>query len=149
MDAGGFESLKENNNKKNSEISIANAAYLKAKNYPYPQGNDLEKVWSELDLDDTAFSQSDFDDSSWDTFEVELQTSQDVSFPITFEQFFESGTTAENGVIWYRKSFDVDDTQENYTLRFNKGIDDIDYTYINGVLVGSILACCTDKKYEM
>ena len=149
MDAGGFESLKENNNKKNSEISIANAAYLKAKNYPYPQGNDLEKVWSELDLDDTAFSQSDFDDSSWDTFEVELQTSQDVSFPITFEQFFESGTTPENGVIWYRKSFDVDDTQENYTLRFNKGIDDIDYTYINGVLVGSILACCTDKKYEI
>ena len=83
------------------------------------------------------------------TFDVELQTSEDVKFPITFEQFYSSGSTAENGVVWYRKSFDVADAKQEYTLRFNKGIDDIDYTYINGVLVGNSLMCCADKIYEI
>jgi sialate O-acetylesterase len=56
---------------------------------------------------------------------------------------------AENGVVWYRKKFDVIDSLGAYTLSFNRGIDDIDYTYVNGVLIGNTLACCTDKIYTI
>jgi len=149
IDAGGLQGIKEKITRDNLTISKSNTAFLKTKSYPYPEGDNLEKIWSALELDDIAFAASNHDDSNWDSFDVELQTSEDVKSPITFEQFYSSGSTAENGVVWYRKSFDVADAKQEYTLRFNKGIDDIDYTYINGVLVGNSLMCCADKIYEI
>jgi sialate O-acetylesterase len=149
LDAGGFDSLTEKIKNENLTVATFNATYLNEKNYPYPEGDELEKIWSALELDDGDFSKSNFDDSNWDTFEVELQTGENIDSPITFEQFYEKGSLAENGVVWYRKTFDVTDPQENHTLNFNKGIDDIDYTYVNGVLIGSTLACCSNKKYEI
>ena len=149
LDAGGFDALTEKIKNENLTVSTFNASYLNEKNFPYPEGDELEKNWSALELDDGDFSESNFDDSNWDTFEVELQTGENIDSPITFEQFYEKGSLAENGVVWYRKTFDVTDPQENHTLNFNKGIDDIDYTYVNGVLIGSTLACCANKKYEI
>ncbi|MFQ3340757.1 MAG: sialate O-acetylesterase [Flavobacteriaceae bacterium] len=150
IDAGGFDSQIKKQQKENIKILAANASYLKAKNYPFPEGDDFIKLWNALELDDLAFSAPNYDDSNWDSFQVENPSKNaDVEFPITFEKFYKRGTTAENGVVWYRKKFDVIDSLGAFTISFNRGIDDIDYTYVNGVLIGNTLACCTDKIYSI
>ena len=150
INLGGFDDQIKKQQNKNIEILAANASYLKAKNYPLPEGDDFMKSWSTLELDDLAFSIPSYDDSNWDTFQVQNPSKdKNVEFPITFEKFYKSGTIAENGVVWYRKKFDVIDSLGAYTISFNRGIDDIDYTYVNGVLIGNTLACCTDKVYTI
>jgi sialate O-acetylesterase len=36
-----------------------------------------------------------------------------------------------------------------YNFIVNGGIDDFDYTYINGTLIGNTLACCLDRSYKI
>ena len=150
LDAGGYDDIIKKQKTKNIEILASNESYLKAKNYPYPEGDNFKELWSALELDDFEFSNPNYDDSNWDTFQVQAPSKdEDVEFPITFEKFYKSGSMAENGVVWYRKKFNVNDSLGAYTITFNRGIDDIDYTYINGVLIGNTLACCTDKIYTI
>ena len=42
-----------------------------------------------------------------------------------------------DGVIWFRVNFDLNEIDNDYTLMFEKGIDDADQTYINGNLIGN------------
>ena len=48
LDAGGFDALTEKIKNENLTVSALNATYLNEKNYPYPEGDELEKIWSEL-----------------------------------------------------------------------------------------------------
>jgi sialate O-acetylesterase len=50
-------------------------------------------------------------------------------------------------VAWLRKTFDVKDPTAEYTFIVEGGIDDFDYTYINGTLIGSEFGCCTTRSY--
>tara|TARA_B100000767_G_scaffold64838_1_gene61147 strand:- start:394 stop:2469 length:2076 start_codon:yes stop_codon:yes gene_type:complete len=149
IDAGGYHDLIKQKTKIN-EILAANASYLKAKNYLLPDRDDSKELWSTLELDDFAFSNPNYDDSNWDIFQVQNPSKdEDVEYPITFEKFHKSGSMAENGVIWFRKKFNINDSLGSYTITFNRGIDDIDYTYVNGVLIGNTLDCCTDRVYTI
>lgn len=90
--------------------------------HPIPDG---DSAWDSLNLGDLAVIQADFQDQDWD--EIELPGRFDV-FP----------TGAMDGVIWFRKTFEVQELSSDYVLTLG-AVDDMDITYINGQRIGSML----------
>ena len=76
----------------------------------------------------------DFDDSNWDTFDT--KNSEKKIF--TYENIFKKGSLAEEGVMWIRKGFDIEEPNKDYEFIVDGGIDDYDYTFINGKLIGKV-----------
>lgn len=142
LNQGGLFQIGINQNKINEEIIKFNKQLLGAPSFNVP---DNITEWETLTLKDLKYASPDFDDSDWKLFEA-----NDVKDNgITFESFFDSGTLAENGVVWLRKSFDVTDTLSSYKFIVNKGIDDFDYTYLNGTLIGKGFSCCSTRSYSI
>ena len=84
-----------------------------------------QSEWKDLDFYDKTCSQPDFDDNAWKT--MKLPT------------LWESTSVGDfDGVVWFRKKIKIPDRWLNKNLVVNLGpIDDMDRTYVNGVLVGS------------
>jgi sialate O-acetylesterase len=127
---------------KNESIVQANEAYLEAKSFAMPE--DLLQ-WESLEMDDLHYAAEDFDDSQWATIDWP-GTATDY---FNFEDLFQSGSYAEDGVIWFRTSFDLDDPNDTYRLTVELGIDDYDYTYLNGTHIGTTLSCCIGRSYTI
>lgn len=127
---------------KNESIVQANEAYLEAKSFAMPE--DLLQ-WESLEMDDLHYATEDFDDSQWATIDWP-GTATDY---FNFEDLFQSGSYAEDGVIWFRTSFDLDDPNDTYRLTVELGIDDYDYTYLNGTHIGTTLSCCIGRSYTI
>ena len=126
----------------NKKIILSNEAYLITKSYSIP---DSFKGWENLDLEDLEYSKVDFDDKDWDKLEVS-GSDEDL---ITFERIFKKETYAEDGVIWLRKKFDISNTDTSYRFIAQGGIEDFDYTYINGKLIGKGMSCCEGRSYDI
>jgi sialate O-acetylesterase len=70
-----------------------------------------------------AYSEESFNDSHWDLMKI----------PTWLKSEFKSF----DGVIWFRKSFELSEVDENATYNLSLGgIDDEDITFVNGVKVG-------------
>jgi sialate O-acetylesterase len=84
-----------------------------------------ESKWKDLDFYDKTCSQSDFDDDTWKT--------------MTLPTLWESTSLGDfDGVVWFRKKIKIPDSWLNKNLVLDLGpIDDMDRSYVNGVLVGS------------
>jgi len=139
---GGLELIKQKAIELNDEIRLANETYLGAKSYPLPQS--IEE-WEILDLEDLEFSYQQYNDSDWLTFDGE--TSQEET--ATLESVYSKGSYAEDGVVWVRKTFDVEHPSDSYRFVVEGGIDDFDYTYLNGKQIGVGLSCCAPRSYEI
>ena len=139
---GGLDALRENEEQFNTEINKANEKYLGATAYSLPE-NIAE--WEALDLNDSDYQNPNFDDSTWTVFDAGSD-SDDV---IAFENFFDMGSLAEDGVVWLRKTFDVENPSLDFKFIVNGGIDDFDYTYLNGVEIGKGFLCCTTRSYTI
>ena len=126
----------------NKKIILSNEAYFNTRSYSIP---DSFKGWKNLDLEDLEYSKVDFDDKDWDELEVS-GSDEDL---ITFERIFKKETYAEDGVIWLRKKFDINNTDILYRFIAQGGIDDFDYTYINGKLIGKGMSCCEGRSYDI
>ena len=126
----------------NKKIILSNEAYFNTRSYSIP---DSFKGWKNLDLEDLEYSKVDFDDKDWDKLEVS-GSDEDL---ITFERIFKKETYAEDGVIWLRKKFDISNTDTSYRFIAQGGIDDFDYTYINGKLIGKGMSCCEGRSYDI
>ena len=126
----------------NKKIILSNEAYFNTRSYSIP---DSFKGWKNLDLEDLEYSKVDFDDKDWDELEVS-GSDEDL---ITFERIFKKETYAEDGVIWLRKKFDISNTDTSYRFIAQGGIDDFDYTYINGKLIGKGMSCCEGRSYDI
>jgi sialate O-acetylesterase len=137
---GGVEGLKAYNQKISQEILAQNSAYLEAPAFAVPK---TMEEWERLQLNDTHYADSDFDDTNWHTFQSE------ESDLIAFEFFFESRSLAEDGVVWMRKRFDLDTPEDFDHFEVEGGIDDYDYTYLNGKLIGKGFNCCSARSYEI
>ena len=139
---GGLEALKEKIAQQNKKIEAANREFVGSENYPLPKNI---KEWLNLSLEDQIYTDPFFDDNYWTQYPLEGK--DDSSF--TFGKVFESDSFSENGVLWIRKYFDVKDPDQNFKFIANGGIDDLDYTYINGKLVGKSMACCIEREYKI
>ena len=142
INQGGLVKIIENQNIINRQIDKTNKEYLGTPSFPIPTNI---ADWESLTLNDVGYAAPDFDDSGWKTFEA----SGNEDEVIAFENFFEPGTLSENGVLWLRKSFDIADPSSTYNFFVNGGIDDFDYTYLNGTLIGSGFSCCTSRSYSI
>jgi len=86
---------------------------------------DAAEKWKGLDFFDAKCSAVDLDDSAW----------QEINLPALWET---SGVGNFDGVIWFRKTIALPDTLKGKDLILSLGtIDDIDRTYVNGILVGA------------
>ena len=140
---GDLNKIKEVKKAQTMEIEKANRAYLNAETIAIPQSI---PAWEALDLGDLEFAVPAYNDTNWNTAEL-VVTKQD--YPLSFEALFEVGSYAENGVIWLRKTFDLKQAQEAYQFIAENGIDDYDYTYLNGQHLGTSLSCCTQRTYDI
>lgn len=127
---------------KNREIIKSNERYLDIKSIPIP--NNISE-WESLVLNDEDYFTTDFDDSQWDSIYWPNESTKNLKF----EDIFMPKSFAEDGVVWFRKNFDVKNPSETFYLTVENGIDDYDYTYINGKHIGTTLACCMGRKYEI
>ncbi len=127
---------------KNREIIKSNERYLDIKSIPIP--NNISE-WESLVLNDEDYFTTDFDDSQWDSIYWPNESTKNLKF----EDIFMPKSFAEDGVVWFRKKFDVKNPSETFYLTVENGIDDYDYTYINGKHIGTTLACCMGRKYEI
>ena len=137
---GGLKNILDEANKLNIHSRKKNEIYLKEKSYPVPQSF---QEWQKLDLNDIYFSNSDYEDDLWSVF----NHSPENNF-FTYESVFENHSLEESGVLWIRKEFDLEKPNE-YTNLIIEGVNDFDYTYINGKPIGSELACCINRNYEI
>jgi sialate O-acetylesterase len=89
----------------------------------------LQKDWfsnvKRTDQGDKSWTEMSFDDSKWPTLQI----------PGSFKEIGMN----ENGVVWLRKEFIINESQEGKAGTLYMGrIVDSDSTYLNGKLVGSI-----------
>lgn len=108
-----------------TDPSVQNEAeewFSKLKTFPVPQ---TEVAWANMDLGDLAARQTDFQDDNW----------SEMALPARFDAF----PSAEiDGVFWFRKKFQIADLSSDYLLSMG-AIDDMEATYVNGQLIGSML----------
>jgi sialate O-acetylesterase len=104
--------------------------------------NQLEKIDTEEifhkyeDLIDPEYASEHYNDSHWDVMQI----------PNWLEDEFKN----YDGVIWFRKSFELSEVDEN--VRYNLslgGIDDEDITFINGVEVGVTRNWTVQRNYSL
>ncbi|MFH6605051.1 sialate O-acetylesterase [Maribacter algicola] len=95
-----------------------------------------EEEWQNLNLDDAAYANSDFDDSKWNT----------TALPVVVENL---KVINKDGVYWFRKKVMIEDQTSNYTFKVTGGIDDSDITYVNGEKIGSTFGHNTPRNYAI
>ena len=83
-----------------------------------------DEQWENINFNDLAATEPDFDDSQWTT----------IKLPGRFDQV-QSGEF--DGAMWFRKDFTIEDTTTDYMLKIG-AIDDMDATYINGKKIGGL-----------
>lgn len=138
---GGREGIRRKILKENTLTQKQNEKLLNSKGVLFPENI---KDWDKLNLFDHTFKEKNFDDRNWQS--VQLIGKDDL---LTFENLFSKGSLSSNGVIWFRQTFNVVQPDLEYKIITSDGIDDYDYTYINGHLIGKGLACCFKRSYSI
>jgi sialate O-acetylesterase len=83
------------------------------------------------------WAKADLDSSSW----------KQVSMPQPFEQ---AGLPDFDGMVWFRREFDLPSTWQGQKLTLGLGpIDDIDTTFVNGVKVGQMNRYDQNRVYSI
>ena len=109
--------------------------------FPMPGADSTHENWKELPFNDIEYANENFDDSDW----------FNIKFPGSFNDVF--GETVVNdfdGIVWVRKSFYLENLDDAYFLDLGL-VDDMDFTYINGVFVGSSFQAESfrEKRYKI
>lgn len=92
--------------------------------------------WRKLDLEDTDYASSGFNDSDWGMTDLT-------------KEIEDLGSTSNDGVYWFRKTVTIDDISSDYKLSVSKGIDDMDVTYVNGKKIGNTFGWNTPRSYNI
>lgn len=86
----------------------------------------VDQRWENLDFQDSICSQPDLYDFEWERMKL----------PVLWEK---TALAEFDGAIWFRKTIDIPAAWANKELLLRlPGIDDIDRTFVNGVLVGKM-----------
>ena len=84
-----------------------------------------DSAWSSIDFADLAAAKNNFNDEEWLTVEL----------PNSFEKI---GLGDFDGVVWFRKTIEMEDISTDYALSLG-AVDDMDVTYFNGHKVGATM----------
>ncbi|MGY8923309.1 MAG: sialate O-acetylesterase [Flavobacteriales bacterium] len=127
----GFEHVEENLNELNNQFSQYNVWM-----------NQLEKRDAKIFFEDyeelinPEYSDENYDDSHWDSMEIPTWLEGELK---TFD-----------GIIWFRKSFELSNVDEKATYMLSLGgIDDEDITFVNGKRVGMTRDWTVSRNYPL
>lgn len=85
--------------------------------------------------------------ASWGTVQVDTAAWKQMELPTFWEK---AGLPDYDGVVWFRRTFDLPDTWEGVDATLHLGaIDDIDTTWINGVEIGSTVGWQIPRIYRV
>ena len=119
--------------------ALAEQHFMGCKDKDEEQYISLKNDWLRKVRLDTGAARVDFDDRSWK--EIVLPT------PNGWEA---AGLEGVDGAVWFRTSFDLPKAWEGKDLVFDLGrIRDLDFTYVNGRLVGSGEGISNKRHYRI
>ena len=102
-----------------------------------PWEADLEGEWRFRTGDDPRWAEASFDDSEW----------EELHAP---EAWDDQGYADYDGYGWYRRRFFVPAQARGKRLLFaHEGVDDDDWVYVNGTLVGEGKGCYVPRTYAI
>ena len=130
----------------NDSISQVNKKTFGFHTVEVPEWSEKMEEWVNLDLKDREFSKVNYEDASWDIWEQQIPE----ALPGSFEAYFpNTDQLLANGVIWFRTTIKIDNTDREYQLIFKDGIDDADQTFFNGQLVGNTVGWNLTRNYTI
>jgi hypothetical protein len=98
----------------------------------------VTSVFPNYDFNEEKFASSSFDDNDWGT----------TDFPNSFARIFSRQQI--DGAVWFRKKINfTEKPNEDYVFEVLDGIDDIDFLYVNGQLVGSTNCYNCPRRYKI
>jgi hypothetical protein len=92
---------------------------------------ELDGPWKFHVGDDPAWSQPDFDDSSWEEIDLTPDSSTGVALGWTAH-----GHRGYSGYAWYRLQVDVEGTKRSLALKMPDSFDDAYQVFVNGQRIG-------------
>jgi hypothetical protein len=92
---------------------------------------DLTGPWKFHLGDDPAWSQPDFNDSSWEDMDLTPDSSTEVALGWTAH-----GHRGYSGYAWYRLQVDVEDAKRSLALKMPDSFDDAYQVFVNGQRIG-------------
>ncbi len=98
-----------------------------------------KEAWIKKVRSDTSWSKVDLDDRDWKTMTTPTPDGWEAA-----------GLQGLDGSVWFRRTFDMPDTGDHkyYMLQLGR-IRDVDFTYVNGVLVGSEEGISKKRAYRL
>lgn len=110
----------------------------------------FKNLWADLDLDDTEYKKNDFNDSSWNYIPKSIEQDGSKIKNGFFNYIFKADNSSlSSGVVWLRAKILIDDISEDYSLIINNGIDHIDQTFFNEILVGNTFSIDGNRNYKI
>ena len=98
----------------------------------------VTSVFHNYDFNEEKFASSSFDDNDWST----------TDFPNSFALIFSRQQI--DGAVWFRKKINfTEKPKEDYLFEVLDGIDDADFLYVNGQLVGSTNCYNCPRRYKI
>ena len=93
-------------------------------------------IFPHYNFNEEKFTSSSFNDNDWDT----------TNFPNSFERIFNRQKL--DGAVWFRKKINFNEKpKEDYVFEVLDGIDDVDFLYVNGQLVGNTNCFNCPRRY--
>ena len=98
----------------------------------------VTSVFPNYDFNEEKFASSSFDDNDWST----------TDFPNSFALIFSRQQI--DGAVWFRKKINfTEKPKEDYLFEVLDGIDDVDFLFVNGQLVGSTNCYNCPRRYKI
>ncbi|MBT7653703.1 MAG: LytTR family transcriptional regulator, partial [Flavobacteriaceae bacterium] len=98
----------------------------------------VTSVFPNYEFNEEKFASSSFDDNDWST----------TDFPNSFALIFSRQQI--DGAVWFRKKINfTEKPKEDYLFEVLDGIDDVDFLYVNGQLVGSTNCYNCPRRYKI
>ena len=131
----------------NDSIVLINQKNFGFKMVEFPiYREEVEKKWHEYDFKDQNFSEVDYDDDQWNKIDLNPNFENHLFFENLYS---EEESILQDGTVWFRTNFDVEDPAIKHNLIFSKGIDDFDQTFINGENIGNTFLHLDERNYAI
>ena len=119
--------------------SLAEQHFMGQKDEDEQQYASRKEAWIRRVRSDTAFSRPDWDDRSWKGMQLPTPDGWETA-----------GLEGVDGAIWFRVAFDLPPGWVGKDLELDLGrIRDVDFTYVNGVLIGTGEGISKKRMYSV